>query len=63
MATKKAAAAEPTVEKIGLHNLTPAIGSHRNRKRLGRVYVGRTVEEVYVKAPCAVLAYRQEEPK
>src|ERR1043165_3564114 len=36
MATKKAAAAEPTVEKIGLHNLTAAIGSHRNRKRLGR---------------------------
>jgi nucleotide-binding universal stress UspA family protein len=33
------------------------------RKRLGRVYVGRTVEEVYVKAPCAVLAYREEEPK
>jgi len=33
------------------------------RKRLGRVYVGRTVEDVYVKAPCAVLAYRQEEPK
>jgi nucleotide-binding universal stress UspA family protein len=33
------------------------------RKRLGRVYVGRTVEEVYVKAPCAVLAYRQEETK
>jgi nucleotide-binding universal stress UspA family protein len=33
------------------------------RKRLGRVYVGRTVEEVYIKAPCAVLAYRQEEPK
>ena len=33
------------------------------RRRLGRVYVGRTVEEVYVKAPCAVLAYRQEEPK
>jgi hypothetical protein len=27
------------------------------------VYVGRTVEDVYVKAPCAVLAYRQEEPK
>ena len=23
-------------EKIGLHNLTPAAGSHRNRKRLGR---------------------------
>jgi large subunit ribosomal protein L15 len=34
MATKKAA--EPTVEKIGLHNLTPALGSHRDRKRLGR---------------------------
>ena len=34
MATKKAA--EPTVEKIGLHNLSPAIGSHRDRKRLGR---------------------------
>ena len=33
------------------------------RKRLGRVYVGRTVEAVYVRAPCAVLAYRQEEPK
>ena len=33
------------------------------RKRLGRVYVGRTVEEVYVKAPCAVLAYRQEETR
>src|ERR1700754_4450907 len=36
MATKKAAAAEPTVEKIGLHNLTPSTGSHRNRTRLGR---------------------------
>lgn len=23
-------------EKIGLHNLSPAIGSHRDRKRLGR---------------------------
>ena len=23
-------------EKIGLHNLAPARGSHRNRKRLGR---------------------------
>ncbi len=33
------------------------------RKRLGRTYVGRTVEEVYVGAPCAVLAYRQEEPR
>ncbi|GMV10921.1 MAG: 50S ribosomal protein L15 [Gemmatimonadota bacterium] len=25
-----------TQEKIGLHNLSPAPGSHRNRKRLGR---------------------------
>src|SRR6187549_416331 len=25
-----------TQEKIGLHNLAPAPGSHRNRKRLGR---------------------------
>ncbi len=25
-----------TTEKIGLHNLAPAPGSHRNRKRLGR---------------------------
>ena len=32
MATKTKAA----VEKIGLHNLVPAPGSHRNRKRLGR---------------------------
>ena len=31
------------------------------RRRLGRVYVGRTVTSVYVGAPCAVLAYRQEE--
>jgi len=33
------------------------------RKRLGRVYVGRTVENVYVGAHCAVLAYRQEETR
>lgn len=33
------------------------------RKRMGRVYVGKTVQEVYVSAPCAVLAYRQEEPR
>src|ERR671937_211360 len=32
-----------------------------NRRRLGRVYIGRTVQNVYVNAPCAVLAYRQEE--
>ena len=33
------------------------------RKRLGKVYVGRTIQNVYVNAPCAVLAYRQEESK
>jgi nucleotide-binding universal stress UspA family protein len=33
------------------------------RKRMGRVYVGKTVENVYLNAPCAVLAYRQEESK
>ena len=27
---------EKAFEKIGLHNLTPAPGSHRNRKRIGR---------------------------
>ncbi len=32
------------------------------RKRLGRTYVSRTVEDVYLGAHCAVLAYRQEEP-
>jgi nucleotide-binding universal stress UspA family protein len=31
------------------------------RKRMGRVYVGKTVETVYLNAPCAVLAYRQEQ--
>jgi nucleotide-binding universal stress UspA family protein len=31
------------------------------RRRMGRVYVGKTVTEVYVGAPCSVLAYRQEE--
>lgn len=33
------------------------------RTRLGRVYVGRTVQDVYVGAPCAVLAYREPQPK
>jgi len=33
------------------------------RKRLGRTYVSRTVEDVYLGAPCAVLAYRQEQPR
>ena len=33
------------------------------RRRLGRTYVGRTVQEVYVGAHCAVLAYRQEETR
>lgn len=32
------------------------------RTRLGRVYVGRTVQDVYVGAPCAVLAYREPQP-
>ena len=31
------------------------------RRRMGRVYVGKTVTDVYIGAPCAVLAYRQEE--
>ena len=36
-ARKKAEAAEVvSVEKLGLHNLVPAPGSHRDRKRLGR---------------------------
>ncbi|MBM4434851.1 MAG: universal stress protein [Chloroflexi bacterium] len=33
------------------------------RRRLGRTYVSKTVEGVYLGAPCAVLAYRQEEPR
>lgn len=33
------------------------------RRRLGRVYVGKTIQSVYVGAPCAVLAYRQEETR
>lgn len=36
MANRSGAAAEPAVEKIGLHNLKPAPGSHRPRKRVGR---------------------------
>ena len=30
------------------------------RTRLGRTYIGKTAQAVYVKAPCAVLGYRQE---
>ncbi len=33
------------------------------RRRLGRTYVGRTVEHVYVGAHCAVLAYREHETR
>jgi len=33
------------------------------RTRLGRVYVGKTVQNVYVGSPCAVLAYREEAPQ
>jgi large subunit ribosomal protein L15 len=37
MARRTAAAApKETVEKLGLHNLSPAPGSTKNRKRLGR---------------------------
>ena len=36
MATKTKAKAERSEQQIGLHNLVPAPGSHRNRKRLGR---------------------------
>jgi large subunit ribosomal protein L15 len=36
MAELKKPAEESAPKKIGLHNLSPAIGSHRNRKRLGR---------------------------
>ena len=37
MARQKATAApKETVEKIGLHNLSPSPGSTKNRKRLGR---------------------------
>ena len=32
----RSASEAPQVERIGLHNLVPAPGSHRNRKRLGR---------------------------
>lgn len=31
------------------------------RKRMGKVYAGKTVENVFLNAPCAVLAYRQEQ--
>ena len=31
------------------------------RRRLGRTFVSKTVEDVYLGASCAVLAYRQEE--
>ncbi len=33
------------------------------RQRLGKTYIGRTVQNVYLGAPCAVLAYRQEQPQ
>ena len=32
------------------------------RTRLGRTYIGKTVQTVYEKAGCAVIAYRQEAP-
>jgi large subunit ribosomal protein L15 len=36
VASNDSTAANAAVEKIGLHNLAPAPGSHRDRKRLGR---------------------------
>jgi len=36
VATKKNEETVASVEKLGLHNLVPAPGSHRDRKRLGR---------------------------
>ena len=36
MAAKREKAAGAPVEKIGLHNLSPAPGSHRARRRVGR---------------------------
>jgi large subunit ribosomal protein L15 len=36
MPTKKKAAPEPATERIGLNNLMPPVGSHRERKRIGR---------------------------
>jgi large subunit ribosomal protein L15 len=36
MPTKKKAEKSETVERIGLNNLAPAPGSHRDRKRIGR---------------------------
>ncbi|MBI3521657.1 MAG: universal stress protein [Chloroflexi bacterium] len=33
------------------------------RNRMGKTYVGKTVQDVYVGATCAVLAYRQEQPQ
>jgi large subunit ribosomal protein L15 len=36
MATKHDETGNPTVEQLGLHNLAASVGSHRDRKRLGR---------------------------
>jgi large subunit ribosomal protein L15 len=36
MATKNDDTGNTTVEKLGLHNLGASVGSHRDRKRLGR---------------------------
>jgi nucleotide-binding universal stress UspA family protein len=33
------------------------------RRRLGRTYVSRTVQDIYLGAHCAVLAYRQEQTR
>jgi large subunit ribosomal protein L15 len=36
MATKQDETGNPVVEQLGLHNLAASVGSHRDRKRLGR---------------------------
>jgi large subunit ribosomal protein L15 len=36
MATKHDETGNPAVEQLGLHNLAASVGSHRDRKRLGR---------------------------
>jgi len=50
-------------EQAGLRIETDVLLGMPYRTRLGRVHVGKTVQNVYVGAPCAVLAYRQEAPQ
>lgn len=55
-------AAAAIIDTARERNIDLIVMGQLYRKRFGRTYVGRTVQEVYVGAPCAVLAYRQEEP-